>query len=128
MKFQLASGDGSWLHVQLEWWAVERVGWCGGCPPHSLNIFFPWLLERAQHQAPSNKSILGAQNVQRFMFISLSLFFFSSNSTRMNVVDQVLCELAVRGSTFRRLPLERQPVGITFSLDAVREILAFFHS
>lgn len=46
----------------------------------------------------------------------------------MNVVDQVLCELAVRGSTFRWLPLERQPMDITFSLDAIQEILASLHS
>lgn len=46
----------------------------------------------------------------------------------MNVVDQVLCELAVRGSTFRWLPLERQPMNITFSLDAIWEILASLHS
>lgn len=64
--------------------------------------------------------------MQRFIF--KYLFFFSSNSTRMNVVDQVLCELAVRGSTFRWLPLERQPMSITFSLGAIREILASLHS
>lgn len=61
------------------------------------------------------------------LYLNISLFF-SSNSTRMNVVDQVLCELAVRGSTFRWLPLEQQPMNITFSLDAIREILASLHS
>lgn len=58
----------------------------------------------------------------------LNISFFSSNSTHMNVVDEVLCELAVHGSIFRWLPLERQPMNITFSLDAIREILASLHS